>query len=836
MKVLKFGGTSVGTVASILNVKKITEAVDEPLIVVVSALGGITDKLLYTAKLASEGYEAYKNEFHEIVKRHHTVIEGVVPPEARARTLQQVTENFDELENIFRGIFLIKDLSAKTSDTIVSYGERLSSLIIAEVIDGARLYDSRQFIKTHRQFGRHIVDFELTNRLIRDCFGSVIANEVKQSHNEKVDCFVPRNDAHSRPIAVVPGFISTSAETGEITNLGRGGSDYTASIIAAALDASILEIWTDVDGFMTADPKVINSAYVIDHLSFTEAMELCNFGAKVVYPPTIYPVFHKNIPIRICNTFNPEARGTYITKEVPDTERKSIIKGISSINDTCLVTVQGLGMVGVIGVNLRIFRALADNGISVFMVSQASSENNTTFAVKNADADLAVKVLNAEFAAERARGEIDDMTAEHDLATVAIVGENMKRTPGIAGKLFGTLGRAGISVIACAQGASETNISFVIKLEYLRKALNSIHDSFFLSEYKMINLFITGVGTVGGHLLEQIRRQQKKLMEQNGVKLNVVGIANSKRLLMKREGLELENCIAELKTSGMESSPAILRDEIVKMNIFNSVFVDCTSSEKIAGLYESLLNRNVSIVAANKIAASGAYRDYRTLKETARKLGIKFLFETNVGAGLPVINTMNDLINSGDHILKLEAVLSGTLNFIFNTISAEIPLSKAIKMAVEAKYAEPDPRIDLSGKDVLRKLVILAREAGYVVEQKDVKTNPFIPAKYFSGTIDDFWRTIPELDAEFEEQRRQLAAQGKRLRFVASMDKGDCSVGLMEAGALHPFYELEGSNNIIMISTERYYDYPMIIKGYGAGADVTAAGVFADIMSIANIR
>jgi len=469
------------------------------------------------------------------------------------------------------------------------------------------------------------------------------------------------------------------------------------------------------------------------------------------------------------------------------------------------------------------------------MVSQASSENNTTFAVKNADADLAVKVLNEEFAAERARGEIDDMTAEHDLATVAIVGENMKRTPGIAGKLFGTLGRAGISVIACAQGASETNISFVIKLEYLRKALNSIHDSFFLSEYKMLNLFITGVGTVGGHLLEQIRRQQQKLMQQNGVKLNVVGIANSKRLLMKREGLELENCIADLKTTGMESSPVILRDEIVKMNIFNSVFVDCTSSEKIAGLYESLLNKNISIVAANKIAASSAYKDYITLKETARKRGIKFLFETNVGAGLPVINTMNDLINSGDHILRLEAVLSGTLNFIFNTISAQIPLSKAIRMAVDAKYAEPDPRIDLSGKDVIRKLVILAREAGYVVEQKDVKTNLFIPKKYFDGSLDDFWKAIPALDADFEETRKRLAAEGKRLRFVASMNKGDCSVGLIEVSAAHPLYELEGSNNIIMITTERYNEYPMIIKGYGAGASVTAAGVFSDIISIANI-
>jgi aspartokinase/homoserine dehydrogenase 1 len=412
----------------------------------------------------------------------------------------------------------------------------------------------------------------------------------------------------------------------------------------------------------------------------------------------------------------------------------------------------------------------------------------------------------------------------------------MKRTPGIAGKLFGTLGRAGISVIACAQGASETNISFVIKLEFLRKALNSIHDSFFLSEYKVLNIFIVGVGTVGGHLLEQIERQQQKLMNQNGVKLNVAGVANSKKVLLKREGLDLKNCIRELKANGMDSSPSILRDEIIKMNIFNAIFVDCTSSEKIAALYETLLNKNISIVAANKLAASSSYKNYSLLKDTARKRGIKYLFETNVGAGLPVINTMNDLINSGDNILKLEAVLSGTLNFILNTIAEDIPFSKAVKMAVKAGYAEPDPRIDLSGKDVLRKLVILAREAGYIVEQKDVKMSPFIPEKYLKGSIEDFWKSLPELDAEFEEKRRKLSSMNRHLRYVASMNEGNCKVGFTEVDSRHPFYELEGSNNIIMISTERYHDYPMIIKGYGAGAEVTAAGVFADIISIANIR
>ena len=587
---------------------------------------------------------------------------------------------------------------------------------------------------------------------------------------------------------------------------------------------------------MTADPKIISSAYVIDRLSFTEAMELCNFGAKVIYPPTIYPVYHKNIPILIRNTFNPDAPGTYISNEQYAGANKATIRGISSIDNTCLVTVQGLGMVGVIGVNKRIFRALADNGISVFLVSQASSENNTTFAVKNEEADLAARVLNEEFALERAQGEINDMVVKKDLATVAIVGEFMKNSPGIAGKLFGTLGRAGISVIACAQGASETNISFVIKNKYLRKTLNSIHDSFFLSEYKMLNLFIIGVGTVGGHLLEQIELQQQKLMKQNGVKINVVGVADINKILIRREGLDLNTCIQDLYSSGMDTSVELIKDEILKMDIFNSVFVDCTASAEIAGLYQTLLNNNISVVAANKIAASSLYENYALLKETARKRGIKFLFETNVGAGLPIISTINNLINSGDRIFKFEAVLSGTLNFIFNTISEDITLSQAIKMAVDARYAEPDPRIDLSGTDVIRKLVILAREAGCEVEQSDVKTYLNIPEKYFKGSIEDFWKHIPELDAEFEENRKKIAANGKRLRFVASMNNGVCEFGPMEIGSRHPFYELEGSNNIIMISTERYHDYPMIIKGYGAGAEVTAAGVFADIISIANIR
>ena len=633
-------------------------------------------------------------------------------------------------------------------------------------------------------------------------------------------------------ISLVPGFISSDRDSKEITNLGRGGSDYTAAIIAAALNAEVLEIWTDVDGFMTADPKVIKTAYTINELSYIEAMELCNFGAKVIYPPTIYPVCVKNIPIRVKNTFNPESDGTIIKQKIENNLKP--IKGISSISGTTLITVTGLSMVGVIGVNRRIFTALAQQGISVFLVSQASSENSTSIGVRDQDAEKAVNVLNNEFAKEIETGAMFPMHAESGLATIAIVGENMKHTPGIAGKLFGTLGRSGISVIACAQGASETNISFVINGKYLRKSLNVLHDSFFLSEYKVLNLFICGVGTVGSKLIEQIRSQYEELKEHSRLKLNVVGIASSHNAIFCREGLDLDNYREQLQASE-PSSPEKLRDTILSMNIFNSVFVDCTASKDVALLYQSFLEHNVSVIAANKIAASSKYEDYLKLKTTAMMRGVKFRFETNVGAGLPIIGTINDLCNSGDKILRIEAVLSGTLNFIFNAISAEVPFSETVRLAKEQGYSEPDPRIDLSGTDVVRKLVILAREAGYKVEQEDVEKHLFVPEEYFQGSLEDFWKNLPALDADFEARRKELEAEGKRWRFVATMDGGKVNVALKTVDRNHPFYNLEGSNNIVLLTTERYKEYPMQIQGYGAGASVTAAGVFANIMSIANI-
>lgn len=810
MKVMKFGGTSVGSVDSILKVKQIVEAAEEPVIVVVSALGGITDKLINTSQMAANGDAEYEKEYREILNRHIEMVYTVIPAgEGRTVLLDKVNELLSELKDIFQGIYLIKDLSSKTSATIVSYGERLSSIIAATLIKGAVWYDSRNFIKTEKKHAKHILDSELTTSLVKETF-----DEIPQ-------------------VALVPGFISTDKNSGEVTNLGRGGSDYTASIIAASLNAASLEIWTDVDGFMTADPRVISTAYTINELSYVEAMELCNFGAKVVYPPTIYPVCHKNIPILIKNTFNPEAPGTIIKQEV-DSGSKAI-KGISSINDTTLITVTGLGMVGVIGVNFRIFKALAQNGISVFMVSQASSENSTSIGVRNQDAALACEVLNEEFAKEIEMGEISPVVAEMNLATIAIVGENMKHTPGIAGKLFGTLGRNGISVIACAQGASETNISFVVEAKSLRKSLNVIHDSFFLSEYQVLNLFICGTGTVGGSLIEQIRCQQQKLMQERGLKLKVVGIADGHRALFTRAGIDLASYREEMEEKGIPSSAAVLHDEIIGMNIFNSVFVDCTASAEVASLYKEFLMHNISVVAANKIAASSDYSIYSELKQIARRRGVKFLFETNVGAGLPIINTINDLINSGDKILKIEAVLSGTLNYIFNKISADVPFSQTIKMAQEERYSEPDPRIDLSGKDVIRKLVILAREAGYKLEQTDVEKHLFVPSDFFEGPLEEFWKKVPSLDADFEARRRKLESENKRWRFVAKLENGKGSVSLQEVDSKHPFYGLEGSNNIILLTTERYKEYPMMIQGYGAGASVTAAGVFADIMSIANI-
>ena len=810
MKVLKFGGTSVGSVESIRQIQHIIGQQTDDCIVVVSALGGITDQLLKAAQLALQEGEEYMEVYQQIRQRHIDMVNNLIGnPTTRQMLCLEIESILDELRSILFGVHLVKDLSNKSQAVIVSYGEQLSSRIVTAALPGAVRKDSLQFIRTDHKQEQVLLDTELTESLVQQAFSPL---------------------PH---LAVCPGFISRDSKTNEITNLGRGGSDYTASILAATLGAEVLEIWTDVNGFMTADPRLIPNAYTINSLSYVEASELCHFGAKVVYPPTIYPACAKNIPIRILNTFCPDHAGTIIQAEPEKSMR--YVRGLSSIRDVALITVSGLSMVGVIGVNQRIFGALAKAGVSVFLVSQASSENSTTLGVQEKDCNTAVEVLTKEFKEEIKVGSMYPMLVQQGLAAVSIVGENMYNVPGMAGKLFGTLGRNGISVIAFAQGAKETNISFVVPAQLLSKTMNVLHDSFFLSENKVLNIFICGVGTVGAQLIEQIQQQYSTLLQQQHLQLHVVGIANSRTALFNADGLDLSTYREELKEAEKAGNGFSIKQAALQLgNLYNSVFVDCTASAEVAEYYQTLLEHNISVVTANKIAASSSYSSYIRLKQTALDRGVKFLFETNVGAGLPIISTINDLRNSGDKILRIEAVLSGTLNFIFNEISADLPFSETIRRAKEQGYSEPDPRIDLSGKDVIRKLVILAREAGYQVEQEDVEKHLFVPEEYFQGSVDDFWKKLPELDAEFEKARIELEKNGLRWRFVAKMEEDKTSVSLVQVDASHPFYQLEGSNNIILITTERYHDYPMMIRGYGAGASVTAAGVFANIMSVSH--
>ncbi len=809
MKVLKFGGSSVATPESIGKVRSIVKSQEEAIVVVVSALGGVTDELVRIAALAENADASYLEKLQALRKRHIDTCEALVADNKGGKLLRLAVDALlNELDSICRGVFLLKVLPGKTRDQILSYGERLSSLIVTAAVGDAELYDSLDFIR----MDGGLVDFEATDSLVAEKFVGY---------------------GKGSPVAIVPGFIARD-RAGDIVTLGRGGSDYTASILASALDATVLEIWTDVDGFMSADPRIIQNSYVIDELSYEEATELCNFGAKVVYPPTLYPVCLKKIPIRVKNTFNPSAPGTLIRDAGPDRQDQRVIKGISSIDNISLITLSATSMVGIIGVDRRIFTALANDHISVFLVTQSASETGISIGVSASDAEKACQVLSKTFAAEIASGAVYPVKREDELAAIAIVGENMKHHCGIAGKLFSILGRNGISIIACAQGASESNISFVVERKYLRKSLNVIHEGFFLSEYQELNLFICGVGTVGSQLIGQIAQQQDKLKRRRNLKINVVGIARSTKGVFDRDGIDLGKW-KELLAGGQPITPAKLRDEVIGMNIFNAVFVDCTASAEVAALYEDFFNHGISVVAANKIAASSDYQNYRTLKKTARRQGLKFLFETNVGAGLPIINTINSLRNSGDHVQKIEAVLSGTLNFIFNTISADIPFSETVRMAKEQGYSEPDPRIDLSGTDVVRKLVILSREAGYEVNQEDVVAEPFIPKEFFDCSLEEFWQKLPSLDAAFEQQRLELEKEHKHWRFVARMDNGHYTVSLQAFGERHSFYSLDGSNNIVLLTTERYHNHPMLIQGYGAGASVTAAGVFADIISIANV-
>lgn len=808
MKVLKFGGSSVGTPERIRVIKEIVENQTGPCIVVVSAFHNITDQLIKVSNFAANRDESYRQILDEIEQRHYESVKQLFRINQQSNILAGVKVLMNEMEEILNGVYLLKELTQKTLDTILSFGERLSSFIISLVIDNAYLVEVRDLIKTDRNFGKAGVKFQETNKLIINFF---------KSH---------------KTIAIVPGFIASTMD-GETTTLGRGGSDYTAAIFAAALDAEVLEIWKDVNGFMTADPRKVEKAYTIDMLTYAEAMELSHFGAKVISTPTIQPAFNKKIRIHIRNTFNPSHKGTIIGAH-RILKSENLIKGISSIDEIDLLTIHGSGLVGVLGISSRLFTAMAKEKINIILITQASSEYSITFAIAPENTEKAVNAVHEEFTHEIEYLKSIRIAVEKELSIIAIVGERMKNTPGISAKLFRSLGRNGINVIAIAQGSSELNISVVITKHSLRKALNVIHEEFFLSHYKELHLYLVGVGTVGSRLLNQINIQKEKLLINHRLKINLVGLANSKKMLIQPEGINIDDW-RDLLDNGRKTDLSEFSEEIATLNFRNSVFIDCTASESVACLYKKLFNSYVSVVTANKIACSSGFSLYRDLKSTAQTRGVRFIFETNVGAGLPVINTINDLINSGDRILELQAVLSGTLNFIFNTISEKIPLSETIRMAKEKGYSEPDPRIDLSGTDVARKILILSRESGYRIEEKDIDLEPVLPAHCFKGNLDEFWNSVKKLDEDFEKQRQQLAKEGKKWRYVARLKNGKASVKLATVSTDHPLYPVEGSNNVIIITTERYKELPMIIKGYGAGAEVTAAGVFADVIRIANI-
>lgn len=809
MKVLKFGGSSVGCIENLLKVKEIVKRVNHDVIIVVSAFGGITDQILNMAKVAATTKTFDTEQMTTIANRHLNAVQALVSSHLQIATINLVQARLNELENMLRGVSMIGELSARTLDRVGGMGEMLSSTIVAAFLE-ARWVNSMDLIRTDSSFLKAEVDYVITNENIQ--------NEL----------------AGFTGVAVAPGFVASNSE-GIPTTLGRGGSDLSASIYAAALNVAALEIWTDVNGFMTADPRVIRKAYTIDYLTYAEAMELSHFGAKVIYPPTILPVYRKRIPVWIKNTGCSDEAGTLIGQEKRYAKEQRPIKGISSISEIAMLTLQGAGMVGVTGISMRMFTALAQAKINVILISQASSENSISIAIVSSDINAAKNAIEQEFKHEINVGYINGVLVEDNLSIVAIVGENMKESAGIAGKLFSTLGKNGINIRAIAQGGSEINISWVVKTDDLRKALNVVHESFFLSSYKELNLFVVGIGTVGGNFLQQLKQQQKKLLENNRLKLKLVGVANSKKMRFEHDGMELDNYKTLLDQSDLKSDFGGFVNQMKSLNLFNSVFIDCTANEQLAGHYHAILDARISIVAANKIAASSEYTNYKSLKNLALNNGIKFFFETNVGAGLPILSTIKDLVTSGDHILKIEAVLSGTLNFIFNTLSEQVSLSKAIMMAKEAGFSEPDPRIDLSGKDVMRKLLILAREAGYPMEEEQIKVEKFIPEKLFEGNIENFWEGVGLLDSTFETQRKTLALQNKRWRFIATLDNGIAEVKLRTVEQNSPFFDLEGSNNIILITTERYNEFPMQIKGYGAGAGVTAAGVFADVIRIANI-
>ncbi len=809
MQVLKFGGSSV---ASAENINKVVNIVKQKsglgkTVVVVSALGGITDLLLKSAQQAADGLEEYKNSILEIEQRHLQTVKDLIPVTQQSSVLSSVKKMCNEVYDICNGIFLLGELSNRTKDKIVSYGELLSSQIIAAKFksegEAVEWKDSRELIVTDSNFSNAAVDFIATDNHIKNYFSN-----------------------HSASLFLLPGFIAADAN-GTTTTLGRGGSDYTAAIIASAVNATTLEIWTDVSGMMTADPRIVSNFKHIPSISYQEAMELSHFGAKVIYPPTIQPVMSKNIPVWVKNTFAPEEDGTVIQNE--SAKNGSPVRGISSINKISLLSLEGSGMVGIPGFSKRLFEALANYKINVILITQSSSEHSICVAVDAANADKAKHAVDTAFAWEIETKKVEPLIVENDLAVIAVVGDNMKSHTGIAGKMFAALGRNGVNIRAIAQGSSERNISAVIAVGDVSKGVNVLHEAFFETTYKQVNLFIAGAGNVGGKLLAQLQQQADFLKQQLRLNVKVVGLANSKKALLNDDGIDLTNWKNLLDAAPANNLDAYI-STIIEKNLRNSIFVDVTANDVVATCYNQLLQKSIAVVACNKVACSSAYSYYQQLKNSAREYNAKFLFETNVGAGLPVIGTLKDLISSGDKINKMQAVLSGTLNFVFNNYDGKKSFASVVKQAQDEGYTEPDPRLDLSGKDVMRKIMILARESGEHIEMDDISNNSFMPESCMTGSVADFYAAMEKEEAHFKAIYDKAAAAGCKLKFVASYENGKAAVGLQHINPEHDFYHLYGKDNIVLFYTNRYTEQPMVVKGAGAGAEVTASGVFADII------
>ncbi len=811
MRVLKFGGTSVanaGNMKRVLNIVQQSYS-QEKTIVVVSALGGVTDVLINCALLAAKGDTAYEEMLHGVRQRHLEAVKELLPVTGQSAALSRIIKSCNELEDICQGIFLLKELTPRAKDLIVSFGEFMSSYILAEALKGAGAYaewkDSRELIVTNSAYTQAAVDFETTNKKVSAYFNQPGAD-----------------------VWVLPGFIASSHE-GITTTLGRGGSDYTAAIIAAAVDASCLEIWTDVSGMMTADPRLAPNAKPIPEIAYQEAMELCHFGAKVIYPPTIQPVMRKDIPTWVKNTFQPEDTGTVIRKNAAPAEG---IRGISSIGNIALLSLEGAGMIGVPGFSMRLFQSLSHEKINVILITQGSSEHSICVGIEEQDAERAKTAIDQAFEMETVLGKLNPVNVETGLSVVALVGDDMRSHPGISGRMFGTLGKNNVNIRAIAQGSSERNISVVIASADVRKAINILHESFFETDYKQINLFISGTGNVGKKLLRQLQQQHEYLRNTLRLHLRVLGLSNSRNMVFNEQGIDLNQWEAALQ-QGEPASAAGFAERIIAMNQRNAILADITASDDVAGTYAALLEKSISVVACNKVAASSPFAQYSRLKKLARDHNCLFLFETNVGAGLPVIATLNDLLHSGDMVRKIEAVLSGTLNFVFNNYNGSASFASVVKQAQDEGYTEPDPRLDLCGMDVMRKILILAREAGVPLEAADVQVNGFLPESCLAGTVDDFYAAMEKEEAHFRQLYETAEQAGKKLKFVAMYEHGKAQVGLQHIAPESDFYHLYGKDNAVLFHTDRYTEQPLVVKGAGAGAEVTAAGVFADIMRAA---